>query len=92
MASKEPDELLLGLLKQRWATRANITYLWGNPTKPEDLQRARISHVELCFVLADVNANPLLEDLQNIVRAAAVCLTPRPGILHPTPCTLHPAP
>jgi hypothetical protein len=38
----------------------------------KDLKRARIDKVELCFVLADLQARAQEEDLQNIVRAAAV--------------------
>jgi len=72
MASKSPDEELVALLSQRWATRANIKYLCGNPTDAKDLARARISSVELCYVLGNVNAWPDQEDLQNTVRAAAV--------------------
>ena len=72
MASKTPEEELVNLLSQRWATRANIKYLYGNPTDAKDLMRARITNVELCYVLGDVNASPQQEDLQNIVRAAAV--------------------
>jgi hypothetical protein len=72
MASKSPEEELVALLSQRWATRANIKYLFGNPTDAKDLTRARIANVELCYVLGDVNAVPQQEDLQNIVRAAAV--------------------
>ena len=72
MASKSPGEEMVNLLQQRWATRANIKYLWGNPTSPQDLERARIANVEFCFVLADVNAAAFQEDLQNIVRAASV--------------------
>ncbi|EKX32213.1 hypothetical protein GUITHDRAFT_148767 [Guillardia theta CCMP2712] len=72
MAPKGPEEEMVALLNTRWATRANIKYLWGSPASVADLERARISNVEICFVLADLNNHPMREDLQNIVRAAAV--------------------
>jgi len=73
MASKAPEDQLVALLEQQWATRAKIKYLFGNPTSSTDLERARISNVELCYVLADVSSDqPMQEDLQNIVRAAAI--------------------
>lgn len=73
MGPKGPDEDMVTLLAQRWATRANIKYLWGNCAQRADLQRARIQQVEMCYVLADVNARAAQEeDLQNIIRGAAV--------------------
>ena len=72
LAPKAPSDELIALLNQNWAHRANIKYLWGDPSSPADLKRARIEDVELVYVLADVNASPELEDLCNSVRAAAI--------------------
>ena len=47
MAPKGPEEEMVALLNTRWATRANIKYLWGSPASVADLERARISNVTL---------------------------------------------
>eukprot|EP00960_Hanusia_phi_P050326 760149-Hanusia_phi.AAC.4 len=45
MAPKGPEEEMVALLSTRWATRANVKYLWGSPASVADLERARISNV-----------------------------------------------